>query len=161
MILPSSSSFSSSWGVVDHCHVFCHCSGASDDLTALSSSVYKLHRPLGLHGCETASAPGATSAWESTVSRPNLSRSRSSQGYNPLETPGVGWHRMQVEHSWPPQASGYRGPKLVLALISGSRTWHCWSLIFFGGVSVPSVSLSSPPARSPLTLATRGVKGLL
>lgn len=28
-----------------------------------------------------------------------------------------------------PLASGYCGPKLVLGLIFGSRTWHCWSLI--------------------------------
>ncbi len=58
-----------------------------------------------------------------------------------------------------PSASGYCGPKLVLGLILGAWTWHCWSLIL-GSISPVNLFLL-PLARSPLTLGTFVTQGLL
>lgn len=75
-----------------------------------------------------ATAPKATSLWESPLSAgqtclmPLISR-------GPLRNSGchVTSHASRTQLT--PPASSYSGPKLVLGLILGSRTWHCWSLI--------------------------------
>lgn len=86
-------------GIFQRC-VFGHCSGASDDLTALSCTVH-IWTELLVYKANTAEVPEATSA---------LSGHRTSLmpliAGMPLETVGVMWHCKPVEHSWPLWAFG-------------------------------------------------------
>lgn len=105
----------------------------------------QLNRALGLHSKHSYSSPGYELMRESAVSRPDLFDASHHRGALRKCRCHVTLHASRTQLT--PDALGYCRPKLVLGLILGSRTWHCWSLSL-GPEYVCSFSL--PVARSSI-----------